>query len=89
MPLELNILGDQAKRIGDDSVREFYDSGGTNGRTLRSDWTLPDPHRFISSQHATIDFKGGMYYRVDTSSNGVYTNDKVEQLGKGNSSTAV
>ena len=84
MPLELKILGDQAKLVGDNSVREFYDSGGTIGRSLRSDWTLPDPDRFISSQHATIDFKGGMYYLVDTSSNGVFINDEVEPLGKGN-----
>jgi type VI secretion system protein ImpI len=84
MPLELKILGDQAKLVGDDSVREFYDSGGTIGRSLRSDWTLPDPNRYISSQHATIDFKGGMYYLVDTSSNGVFVNDEVEPLGKGN-----
>jgi len=84
MPLELKILGDQAKLVGDDCVREFYDSGGTIGRSLRSDWILPDPDRFISSQHATIDFKGGVYYLADTSSNGVFINDEVEPLGKGN-----
>jgi len=84
MPLELKILGDQAKLVGNDCVREFYDSGGTIGRSIRSDWTLPDPDRFISSQHATIDFKGGVYYLADTSSNGVFINDEVEPLGKGN-----
>jgi len=84
MPLELKIVGKQAKLLGDDCVREFHESGGTIGRSLRADWILPDPDRFISSQHATIDFKAGIYYLADTSSNGVFVNDEVEPLGKGN-----
>jgi len=84
MPLELKIVSEHANLVGDDFVREFHDSGGTIGRSLRSDWILPDPERFISGQHATIDFKGGIYYLADTSSNGVYVNDEAEPLGKGN-----
>lgn len=84
MPLELKILGDQAKLFGNDCVREFYDSGGTIGRSRLSDWILPDPNCFISSKHATIDFKGGIYYLADTSSNGVFINDETKPLGKGN-----
>jgi len=84
MPLELKIIGENANLVGDDAVREFHESGGTIGRSLRSDWILPDPDRFISSQHATIDFKGGAYYLADTSSNGVFINDEVEALGNGN-----
>jgi type VI secretion system protein ImpI len=84
MPLELKIISEHANLVGDDAIREFHESGGTIGRSLRSDWILPDPDRFISSQHATIDFKGGIYYLADTSSNGVYLNDESEPLGKGN-----
>jgi len=84
MPLKLKITSEHADLVGDDCIHEFHDSGGTIGRSLRSDWILPDPERFISGQHATIDFKGGTYYLADTSSNGVYINDEVDALGKGN-----
>ncbi len=39
---------------------------------------------FISSRHATIDYKGGIYYLADVSSNGVYVNNEVEPIGRGN-----
>ena len=84
MPLELKIVSENADLVGDDSVREYHESGGTIGRSLHNDWILPDPDRFISGRHATIDFKGGIYYLADTSSNGVYVNNEMEPIGKGN-----
>ena len=84
MPLELKIVSEHADLVGDDAVREYYEAGGTIGRSLHNDWILPDPDRFISGRHATIDFKGGIYYLADTSSNGVYVNDEMEPIGKGN-----
>jgi type VI secretion system FHA domain protein len=84
MPLKLKIISENSNLAGDDAVREFHESGGTIGRSLRSNWILPDPDRFISSKHATIDFQGGTYYLADTSTNGVYINDEVDPLGKGN-----
>ena len=84
MPLELKIVSENADLVGDDAVREYYESGGTIGRSLHNDWILPDPDRFISGRHATIDFKGGIYYLADTSSNGVYVNNEMEPIGKGN-----
>lgn len=84
MSLELKIVSDHADLVGDDAVREFHDAGGTIGRSLQNDWILPDPDRYISGRHATIDFKGGAYYLADISSNGVYVNDEVEPIGKGN-----
>ncbi len=84
MPLELKIVSEHADLVGDDAVREFHDDGGTIGRSLQNDWILPDPDRFISGRHAAIDFKGGIYYLVDTSSNGVYINNEMEPIGKGN-----
>jgi predicted component of type VI protein secretion system len=65
-------------------VREYYEDGGTIGRALQNDWILPDPDRYISGRHATIDYKGGMYYLADTSSNGVYMNGEMEPIGNGN-----
>lgn len=84
MPLVLKIVSDHADLVGDDSVREFHESGGTIGRSLHNDWILPDPDRYISGRHAAIDFKGGIYYLVDTSSNGVYVNNEMEPVGKSN-----
>ncbi|MDA0705310.1 MAG: type VI secretion system-associated FHA domain protein TagH [Planctomycetota bacterium] len=84
MALQLEIVSEHRGIVGDDAVRVFHDKGGTIGRSLQNDWILPDPDRFISGRHATIDFKGGAYYLADTSSNGVYINGDCEPLGKGN-----
>src|SRR5690606_39045047 len=46
-------------------------------------WVLPDTHRYLSSRHASIDFRGGCYYIVDTSTNGVYVNDAEQPVGRG------
>lgn len=84
MPLTIKIVSEHRDLVGGDCVREYYEDGGTIGRSLRNDWILPDPDRYISGRHATIDFKGGMYYLADTSSNGVYMNGEIEPIGNGN-----
>ena len=84
MPLQLRIVSDNRDLVGDDVERVFGDAGGSIGRALENDWILPDPDRYVSGRHATIDFKGGIYYLLDHSSNGVYINDEVEPIGHGN-----
>ena len=84
MPLKLEIISEHRDIVGDDAVREFRSEGGTIGRSLNNDWILPDPDKFISGKHATIDPKGGIYYLVDLSTNGVYVNDERKPIGKGN-----
>jgi predicted component of type VI protein secretion system len=84
MPLTITIISEHRDLVGDDCLREFHEEGGTIGRSLQNDWILPDPDRYISGRHATIDYKGGMYYLADMSSNGVYMNDEHEPIGKGN-----
>ena len=84
MPLQMKIVSEHSEILGDDDERMFLESGGTIGRSLENDWILPDPDRFISGKHATIDFQSGAYYLADVSSNGVYINDEEEPLGKGN-----
>ena len=84
MPLVIKIVSEHRDLVGDDFVREYHENGGSIGRSLHNDWILPDPDRYISGRHATIDYKGGMYYLLDTSSNGVYMNDEVEPIGRGN-----
>jgi len=84
MPLRLEIVSKHRELVGDDAVFEFGEAGGTIGRSLKNDWILPDPDRYISGQHATVDCRGGIYYLADVSSNGVYVNDDAEPIGKGN-----
>ncbi len=84
MALQLEITSDHRNLLGDDYVREFGTNGGTIGRALENDWILPDPERFISGRHATIDFRSGAWYLADISTNGVYVNDDNEPLGRGN-----
>jgi len=84
MTLQLEIVSEHREIVGDDAVREFIECSGTIGRSLQSDWILPDPDKYISGSHAAIDFKGGIYYLVDLSTNGTYINDEYEPIGKGN-----
>lgn len=84
MGLVLKLTSEHKELLGDDCEREFNEDGGTIGRSLQADWILPDPDRYISGKHATIDFQGGAYYMADVSSNGVYINDDTEPLGRGN-----
>jgi len=84
MPLKLEIISEHRDIVGDDAVREFRSESGTIGRSVNNDWILPDPDKFISGKHATIDAKGGMYYLVDLSTNGVYVNHERKPIGRGN-----
>ncbi len=84
MGLVLKIISEHRELLGGDCEREFGEQGATIGRSLHSDWILPDPDHYISSKHATLDFQGGAYYLADISSNGTYMNNESEPLGKGN-----
>lgn len=84
MALVLRITSEHQDLLGDDCIREFDQNGGTIGRSLQSDWILPDPDRYISGKHAAIDYQSGAYYLADISSNGVYVNGDSDPLGRGN-----
>ena len=84
MPLRLQIVSRHRQRLGERGMREFGHSGGTIGRSLESDWVLPDGQRYVSSRHASIDYRSGSYYVVDSSTNGVYVNDAEQPVGRGN-----
>jgi predicted component of type VI protein secretion system len=84
MGLVLKVTSEHKELLGEDCEREFNEDGGTIGRSLQADWILPDPDRYISGKHATIDYQAGAYYLADVSSNGVFINDEIEPLGKGN-----
>ena len=84
MALRLQIVSRHRQSLGERAMREFGHSGGTIGRSLESDWVLPDGQRYLSSRHASIDYRSGSYYIVDTSTNGVYVNDGEQPVGRGN-----
>jgi type VI secretion system protein len=84
MALRLAIISRHRQGLGERASMEFGQSGGTIGRSLESDWVLPDGQRYLSSRHASIDYRSGSYYIVDTSTNGVYVNDAEQPVGRGN-----
>lgn len=84
MSLVLTIVKQPAGQQVTETRKLFGESGGTLGRAGSCSWHLPDPSRFVSSQHASIRYANGEYYLVDTSTNGVYVNDNPQPLGTGN-----
>jgi type VI secretion system FHA domain protein len=84
MALRLQIISRHRQTLGERGAMEFGHNGGTIGRSLESDWVLPDGQRYLSSRHASIDFRSGSYYVVDTSTNGVYVNEAEQPVGRGN-----
>ncbi len=59
-----------------------FERDGSIGRSEKCTWMLHDPSRYISAKHAAISLRGGMFYIMDTSTNGLYVNNKL--IGKGN-----
>lgn len=83
MPLTLKIVSKQRHILGADSLRVFSVHGGSIGRAPDNDWVLPDPDRYISGRHATVDYRDGAYYLRDNSTNGVYVNQSEQPVGRG------
>lgn len=63
-----------------------FENSGTIGRSEKCDWVLHDPSRCISGKHASISQRDGVFYIMDTSSNGLCINQSETPLGKGNTS---
>ena len=82
MTIRLRVISAQRRHLaGKDSI-EFGPSGGSIGRSADNDWSLPDPHRYVSAHHARIDYRDGHYYLEDLSTNGVFVNDAPEAIGR-------
>jgi type VI secretion system protein len=84
MALRLQVISRHRQALGERGWKDFSHAGGTIGRSLESDWVLPDGQRYLSSRHASIDYRSGSYYVVDSSTNGVYVNDAEQPVGRGN-----
>ena len=75
MALQLRIVSEHRRSLGDRSSVVFDGAGGRIGRSADNDWVLPDPQRYVSAHHARIHYHAGRYILEDTSTNGVYIND--------------
>jgi type VI secretion system protein len=80
--LQLRIISDHRRLLGERSSVVFDGAGGNIGRAADNDWVLPDPQRFVSAHHARIHHRDGLYVLEDTSTNGVYVNDDDRPLAK-------
>lgn len=84
MGVTLRVIGSKSHVLGDQATRVFT-SGGKIGRAASNDWVLPDPERFISSDHAEVVERPDGFYLVDLSINGTYLNSADQPIGHGNS----
>lgn len=71
MNLTLKIVNNPKEAINSQSY-EFKKEGGTIGRGSDCSWVLNDRSTTLSSVHAEISYKkGGNYYLIDLSTNGI------------------
>lgn len=70
---------------GADTQRHLAAGRLTLGRGPENDWVLRDQERVLSKNHCVVEFKGGVYMVIDCSTNGVFHNENLEPLGRGNS----
>jgi type VI secretion system protein len=75
MAIKLRVISEQFRELGENRSRVFGVNGGTVGRAPGNDWILPDPRRVVSGHHFEVQFHGGKYWLIDTSTNGVFVND--------------
>ena len=70
---------------GGDIARDLGTGRLVIGRGPDCDWVLNDPERMLSKTHCMVEFKGGVYIVIDSSTNGVFLNDAPTPIGRGNS----
>jgi type VI secretion system protein len=61
--------------------RSFREGGGRIGRDKSNDWVLP--HAKVSSKHAVISYRNGVFLIEDRSRNGVFLNSTTNRLTPG------
>lgn len=70
---------------GADTQRHLATGRLALGRGPDNDWVLRDQERVLSKNHCVVEFKSGVYVVIDCSTNGVFHNESLEPLGRGNS----
>lgn len=85
MRLTLKVLSYCESPPVDEKVRHFDQFPIIIGRSVNCDYSLKDPSRYISSNHAVISEVQGQLSIEDTSANGVFINGSPEPVGRGQS----
>jgi type VI secretion system protein len=75
MAIKLRVISDHYRDLGEHRSRVFGVNGGSIGRAPDNDWILPDPKRVLSGHHCEIEYRSGVFWLKDTSTNGVYVNE--------------
>lgn len=81
----MKLIFDIIKNGKDVPVKRNYHFNMTSGSIGRSDgvdWSLIDSNNYISSNHATIEYKDGIYFFKDHSTNGTYLKYPHKKLPK-------
>jgi len=82
--LTLDIIAPQSHRLGGGSRKTFRTDGGSIGRDPgRVDWSLPDQK--VSSVHALITWRDGIFYIENRGRNGTCVNTAGSKLAPGRS----
>jgi type VI secretion system FHA domain protein len=84
MKLRLTMIASPPGQ-GGDTQRHLATGKLTLGRGSDNDWVLRDEERVLSKNHCVVEFKSGVYVVIDSSTNGVFHNESLEPLGRGNS----
>ncbi len=87
MTLVLNVLSTDQYTPRHSIHYEFRQESGSIGRGQGNSWVLPDEQKYLSGQHATIEYRDTQYILTDTSTNGVFVNHSDQALGKGRSTS--
>lgn len=80
MGLELSVSDPRGSAARKFRVNE---AGGWIGRGRNCEVIIDDPDRFVSLQHARIDYVNGQFWLTDQSTNGTFLNDAVAPLVHG------
>ena len=82
MLLALSIVSEQGAALGPTAYKVFDERGGSIGRVAGNDWVLPDAQNFVSSRHAIVTARGGVFYLEDKSSNGTFINSADQAVSR-------
>ncbi len=81
MILTLTVISYQRLLPDQNLSRVLHQGAMTIGRSIDSDWMLPDPERVLSKKHCRIEARGDSYWLTDTSQNGVFINQQEQPVG--------
>lgn len=83
MTLIVKVISYKGMPLAEEISVQFDVQGGSIGRSPDNRLVLPDPEKYISRLHATIQYEGGQYYIQDSSAAGTYLEQKGQLLEQG------